>query len=554
MHSPSQPILMLAAFAFATFLCVLLSATLLVAFVGFICAEPVTPFALYLAAVPSWFFTYRYLFRGIPKLQGWGLLGCMALYLAGRAVSGIWDFSYDGMFYHQPAVDALLEGHNPYRETADLIFLNIYVHGVWVLEAAAASLFGDIEAAMGLSLFWLAIMAPVLIAGVWSMQCRLGKMQWCLLALLVLNPVLITQMLTHYVDGLLYAAGMTFIGALLLFVHHEAYRKPAWALMLASLFLLVNTKLSGIYYGGMLCVGATCYLWRYEEKRPFTLIAALAVTGLFSVLIVGNKPYVVNMVHYGWLLPFSGEQLVQGLRPANMDAMHPLVRLFYSVFSISGGANGAEAVLKWPWTIHPREWQAGHVDNRSGGFGPLFGLGVLLVLVAVLVRMCASFRNRQGHSAYPNKRILLWLALLLFVFGICFPQSWWARYSPFLYAVPLLLALWLSSPDIAKQRQKWLLWVVISVFAMNAAVVVYAVQYVRIETWHNHMHLVQQLKSLKGARPYLVPEGGAFYTQYNHAYITLQRRFDPHGIMFYVWIDGPCERQITELVGYKLCY
>jgi hypothetical protein len=68
-------------------------------------------------------------------------------------------------------------------------------------------------------------------------------------------------------------------------------------------------------------------------------------------------------------------------------------------------------------------------DVRIGGFGPLFGGIVLLMLAALII---------GGRGPTWEGGVLIFL---LFICTVINPEMWWARYVPGLWLVPVLIAL-----------------------------------------------------------------------------------------------------------------
>ena len=59
----------------------------------------------------------------------------------------IWDYSYDGMAYHQVGIHSLMNGWNPFYEKCptDIIWVDHYAKGMETMSAIIAKAFGDIE-------------------------------------------------------------------------------------------------------------------------------------------------------------------------------------------------------------------------------------------------------------------------------------------------------------------------------------------------------------------------------------------------------------------------
>jgi len=85
-------------------------------------------------------------------------------------------------------------------------------------------------------------------------------------------------------------------------------------------------------------------------------------------------------------------------------------------------------------------------DVRVAGWGPLFGETLALVLVLVIV----LWFTRRWH-ARMSAVIAVWCALLL-VSALVNPYAWWARFTPQLWIVPVLLTFWM----IYITRRTWL--------------------------------------------------------------------------------------------------
>jgi hypothetical protein len=86
--------------------------------------------------------------------------------------------------------------------------------------------------------------------------------------------------------------------------------------------------------------------------------------------------------------------------------------------------------LKIPFTVHKHELAAFAVeDARYGGFGPLFGSIILLIIPAAFVVL------------FKAKRWVTWIlfitAAMIAASTLISPEAWWARLSPQLWLLPL---------------------------------------------------------------------------------------------------------------------
>ena len=110
--------------------------------------------------------------------------------------------------------------------------------------------------------------------------------------------------------------------------------------------------------------------------------------------------------------------------------------LLVSVFSQASSNPEDAPKLKIPFSVAYREiWNSSNPDVRLSGFGIFFS-GILLISLGLGI--FALIKAKKFLAMIP--------ALLTFVLlAIFFPESWWARYNPYIYYIPCLLILYFSS-------------------------------------------------------------------------------------------------------------
>jgi hypothetical protein len=525
--------------AVAVFLVIAFAGTLLLQSTGYYAGVSLIKVSLPIAAVLSLWTNYGYFFT-LSRTHITALLIIAALLgLLGLASIPMYDLTSDGMGYQQPSAEAMLNGWNP-LEKADLLWQNIYPTGVWELEAALAALYGSIEAAKMLQIWWLFIAYPVLLAGVKHYKGgTLTIPQHALVALSIFCPVVLTQLLTHYVDAMLYLAGVTFLGALLLYGESARQNRLSLLLMSACVLFIINAKLSGIYHAFVLCLCAVAFIGMSKKQLPVRESLWLLGAGLVATLFLGFHPYITNLLTYGSLLHMDSGAFTGSQRPANLTDMSSVQRFFASLFSTTGGAPRALAALKYPGQIFPFEWRhAGVPDSRTGGFGVVFSLGFVS---ACLLFMVSLFRQRA-----VDKKLLI-ISAILFASSLVFPESWWARYVPFAYMSVFLVLLALPKANPLA------LYAVIAVFSANSLIAATASYNYHQNTQADFMKLAEQLRAKPANTVYLVPPG-ADYMTYNHAHMPLQRRLKALGVETTVKVDAPCPNLAATLSEFAICY
>lgn len=359
---------------------------------------------------------------------------------ASIAVAGLVpDTTYDGQWYHQEAVLQLVEGWNPVAAelgSAELpdpeqrSRVNGYPAASWIAGAAAVALTGRLDhaawttAALGIAAWWLAWAAVAGGLGVGRLRAA------ALSAVMAANPVVVVQLLNTQLDGDL--ASCLLVLAVTPWLRTATPSRLVPAAAGAAVAMAVGVKLSGGLFAGVLVAGAVL-----ARRRPDGAVAAAAAAGLLGgVLLVGFHPYVTNLARHGHpLYPVLGPDARPILETPEIGRVEGLLA---SAFSRSRHPpTSAEAVasllrregLKPPLAVAGEEIAAFAVpDVRIGGFGPLFGLGLLAALAALVAV------GRSGG-------LLLWGPVATIVASVLvFPHPWFARLVPQLWLVPAMAA------------------------------------------------------------------------------------------------------------------
>jgi len=383
------------------------------------------------------------------------LAACVAAALAFGAA--FYDVSWDGQVYHQQAVLALAEGWNPFWHAPlpvelrpDNLWINHYPKAAWIAHAILYRATGSLEAAKGLQLLPLAAAALLVFAALRSNGLR-ARTAGVVAALVAGNPVALAQVFSFYSDGM----GASLTTAALALCWHWRRRPDPWLVvaLAADIVVFINLKFTGLVYGGLLFAGLLIWAWlpvrahRGAARRTFWRYA-LAIAGAFALgtLLLGFDPYLTNLLRKGHpFYPLMGRGAVDIINIQLAPEFHTLsrpVRFLIGLYARAEEHNVAPA-LKWPFWVGVGELHAlAYPDLRIGGFGPLFGL-------VVLVAAAISLGRRRLGVAVPARA---WaLAALLVGIAFCNPALWWARYVPHLWLLPAgLLALAVVSPRLGR--------------------------------------------------------------------------------------------------------
>jgi len=498
------------------------------------------------AALPAaWWFGRR---SGLTSRGGLAAAAVAAAALGGGVVlaAGFFDLTWDGQWYHQTAIYKMAEGWNPLRDplhafgrhTWNLWVLH-YAKGPWYLALALFATSGSIEVAKAASAITPVVALLVVLAA--GLDLGLGRRAAILVALLAaLNPVTTCGIVSHQVDGILVSLMACAVAAGISFLRRARWQ-PA-LVVFVSAALCVNTKFTGLVYlcffvlaGGLYC------LWRRRDLVVrYGALVALAL--VFGIAVLGFNPYVTNTIYRGHpFYPVQGSTAFPSLAgrgrdpielyetPHNMMGRTRVLRLAYGVFGRPGTApyGAKDATFMFPFAVTWRDFALYYFhDVRIGGFGPLFS-GALLLALALAAAGCARRTLPCG--------VVLLLGGTIVASLLVSTHTWWARYGPHLWwlpIVPVAAALRVDGRGFVRRAA-----VVIALLLLADTLLVSAV-HMRWE-WRSTQALRLQLADLRQAGPMTVAL--AYFD------VPVAERFRTAGVAFETAAryQCPAARQLT---------
>ncbi len=420
------------------------------AVVSFVCDTSAGKALLPLGLAGSALLFWRLLRRDLSRGRR---LACLALFLV-LCLAGVWlagvffDTSYDGKAYQQEAVLAFLSGFNPLTEIyPPNHWVDDYPKLSWVLAAALAQWTPSLQNAKALQGLFLAASFFGLLRLFLNQGARRA---WALAgaALLALNPVVLCQYFTFYVDGPLYGLLALVLGQGVVLARARGRSHPADAALLAlSGALLANLKFTGLVYAGVALFLLCGFCLVYARRTYLLRAACLGLAVLCLGLGLGASPYLKNLLRgYHLFHPLlgahKGQSIIEAFKPRYMAGKDPLTNLLVSTFSQSKVVERTEtATLRNPFDFAGRvqEFEMLTVpDPRVGGFGPY--MGAVVVFTGLLAGVVLARRRllARGRAKYA-----LLLAAGVLGTTLVNPEAWWARYAPQFWMLWSPLLLWL---------------------------------------------------------------------------------------------------------------
>ncbi len=463
---------------------------------GFILGLPVgrgqAPAALVAALAGHWLLFGRgRRSEGTPAVVSTGLFALslgLALWLGGLN----YDVSYDGRAYHQDAILGFLDGYNP---------LTMYFHGsrwvndypkaMWTASAALTAWMPSIQNAKAMQ--WVALAAAF-----WSLVHllavfgRRGLAFTLLAAVLALNPVVVSQLGSLYVDGMMASLLTVLICSAACLAKLGRRSPPALAILAAlAAALEADFKFTGLVYAAFV-LGSLFVFSLLQAGRPFARRSfLLGLSALGFILFLAANPYVSNVLSGNHVFhPIMGENpipIVEPFRPPYITRSNALAGFAMSHFGRVKIIDRAEDP-EWmnPFDVFTRwgEFENLRVpDARVGGFGPFMGAALLATAAAYAIVALGRRRMRR-----PGRAHFFFLCWLVFGSTLLMREAWWARYAPQVWLFWLPLALHIR-PARAKGALKW---------ALGAAVVIAATSSLATGTVNARYHARETARVVQG--------------------------------------------------------
>lgn len=430
--------------------------------------------------------------------------------LAVAAAKAFYDMSWDGLWYHQTAVYQMAHGWNPdYDSMHGFVdhlrdWVRHYAKGPWYLSLAFYQLTGDIEMAkVGPWLTFIATISAVL-----ALCIELGMNRWQagILALFTAaNPVAIFELPSYLVDGMMVSFMAIFVSAVI-----RWFRTPSAVVnlvMLLAVILCVNAKQTGLVYLCFAIAAILLYLLFTKRELLLHFIAMQAAAMFFGLMVFGFNPYVTNLVHRGNpLYPMLGstsypslsqrgeDPIEQWETPFNMMGKNRFTRLAYAIFGRPGAQPyypGQNASFMLPFQVSWKDFQIYYFhDVRISGFGPLFS-GILLLSFLMLAWII--------YRQFPGRLFLLLAVAAILVSLLISIHTWWARYGPQLWWIPLLI---IGSGYLIKQSRalSWFSSVLLLLLVINTlpiAMVHFGWEYEATKTTREQLELLKTKRDIR---------------------------------------------------------
>ena len=364
-----------------------------------------------------------------PWWGGWAIWGgvLIAVGVTVLVASPFHDFSCDGMAVRQGIVENLLQKNCPHA-----VPLPHLISGWLGLVGGGIDSGKSINALLTLCAFGFCLRTgrEIGLSGIWL---------WATCLAVSLNPVSVYQLSSFYIDG---NAGslLTCLCAMLILNYLNLKQLWAWMLSATVFCILAASKVSGFAYGSIFIL-ALCGSVFFNKRGLTRLQKGAFLVGFLIILCLGCASHLLERREgYSWTSLATKTKLATpsygvGLYSYAPDSMARMSKA--EAFLRSHFAPTATMADEWDWKfpfwLNRRElalFEDLNSDPRSGGFGPLYGGIFILAFLAFLLGL---FRMTIPWVA--------WVPAVGILASCLLSQTWWARWVPQGWLVPMALAV-----------------------------------------------------------------------------------------------------------------
>lgn len=352
----------------------------------------------------------------------------------------LYDNSYDGSTYHQGAIVGMLHGWNPFYNPAQTgaIWEIHYAKSLEIVASTISICTHRIETGKAVNM--LLILSSIFITYHFIRhelpRKNVGKI-WLLTLLLTLCPVVVRQAYIYYNDFALYTFMLLAVLSLIQ-IKRESNNTLAWCILTMSILFATVTKFTIAFYLFLILAIAIIWIFFTTKRRLSYQLTILAII-LFIIGfgILGYHPYVTNTL--GWGNPFypligSNVDIMTSNTPPLYEHGNRVSNWIRSLFY------NAQGTAIWcPFVSDSLHDYYISYDARIAGLGSLF---VYAMILSVSIFAWVVYNNKNCETKTPQRNTIAIIGTLLIGGCFIFEQSWWMRYVPFLWAVPIIFMLY----------------------------------------------------------------------------------------------------------------
>jgi len=362
----------------------------------------------------------------------------------------IWDISVDGNTYHLEIIIKLFKWASLFFDSFKSTWLSYYPKTIEILFSWFSSFFKnpDMWRILKIFLIWISLINSLYL--IKKIRNWKFKRRYFLLAtIIVLNPVVIYQFFTLYIDDILYLLLINF------FIYFFIWETKMALLVFA---IMISSKISYLLFGGLWLVAIIWINGIYYRKSYIGIIKhtymsistnkIIRISIITLIGIVWLHQYIINAYRYhNSLYGFAWawkQDIISMFQPPVMKDRDVISKFAYTYFSYSRNyciTDDCQRFINPTTKAWIREffWSyqtLGKYDPNLNGFWNIYSI-LLILSIAFLIYHIANYKKRKNKSQEIISTIIV-AYILLDTSLLPFPR---ARYFPLLYLLPIIFIL-----------------------------------------------------------------------------------------------------------------
>jgi len=464
-----------------------------------------------------------------------------------------YDLSVDGNSYHKSAIAFLKNGWNPLYESARKfqknndnvykiakehnqdLWMEHYPKATWIIAATIYEMTDNIESGKCIT-FILSIMLLII---TYNCLKKIIDKKWAFVISIVaaLNPIVLAQIFTYYVDGIM---GICFLIEILLLMNINPKEKidmSTYINLVAICCIFVNLKFTGLLCAGVIAAVYYFY-WLIINRKDNLLEIFKRLTLMFvvvfglSVFIVGSNSYIQNTVeHHNPLYPLIGKDkydIITTMEPANFNGKSKIRKYVVSTLSRTENVSGGcYTRLKLPFRIYKDEITTLYSpDVRIAAFGPLTALITIISVILFIFFGIVLYKKEKKNIKY-----LLLPTIAVIISTLLIGEYWWGRYVPQFHYIPVSILV--MTIYLKKYFKKFYVIIPTAVLSLAMIINTSCFLYVDARTAIGFISIYRDINQMKKVDDLKIKLGG--YTDLYGYYYTLR----DNGVKFTIDNDIP---------------
>lgn len=375
-----------------------------------------------------------------PHLKSWIIL-IIVFIIAGIYSYLLFDKAGDGRWYHQETIILIKNGWNPIFAPLDINTLKdnfsqskTFPITSEVLSSSFAILFGHVQVGKIINILFCLYCFSVSYISLNKLFNITTKNNLIISAYLSLNPVVLSQIQSFYIDGNLFCTFIILLFSTLMWIFYDTEKRFWMFNIIVNFAILISLKFTGLAFAFIIItLPVISYTYMYHNLPKKFL--QLSIFLIIAFIYFGWHPYIQNILAGRNILwPILGNHtngvFLDVSQNIKINKFLLYILSYLSPYSME--ANNLFIPTLKPFV---------RTDTSIGALGPFFGF---ILIINLYISFKYIFRNIKELRNNRNALIIVTITAVTIITIAINPGSWWIKYSPQIVFLPSIGLIVLS--------------------------------------------------------------------------------------------------------------